>query len=71
MTGVQTCALPICFPVTILVANYEDGDIVEEYLNAEDTDDVLTEVGGSDYIYEQIGEIIDDEVRRVRNKVAS
>ena len=54
----------------VFVSNYEEGDIVEEYLNEEDTDDVLTEVGGSDYIYEQIGEIIDDEVRRVRNKQA-
>ena len=54
----------------VFVSNYEEGDIVEEYLNDEDTDDVLTEVGGSDYIYEQIGEIIDDEVRRVRNKQA-
>ena len=37
-------------------------------LNAEDTDDVLTELGGCDYIYEQVFEIIDDEVKRVRNK---
>jgi hypothetical protein len=41
---------------------------VETYLDDEDTDDVLTEVGGCDYIYEQIGEVIDDEIRRVRNK---
>lgn len=33
-----------------------------------DTDDVLTELGGCDYIYEQVFEIIDDEVKRVRNK---
>ena len=25
MTGVQTCALPICFPVTILVVFYDEG----------------------------------------------
>jgi hypothetical protein len=27
------------------------------------TDDVLADVGGSDYIYEQIGEVIDDAIR--------
>ena len=54
----------------VFVSNYEEGDIVEEYLNEEDTDDVLTELGGCDYIYEQVFEVIDDEVRRVRNKQA-
>ncbi len=48
----------------------EDLD-TQEHLNADDTDDVLTEVGGCDYIYEQVFEIIDDEVRRVCNKVTS
>jgi hypothetical protein len=41
------------------------------HLNAEDTDDVLLELGGCDYIYEQVFEIIEDEVKRVRNKVAA
>ena len=41
---------------------------VETYLDDEDTGDVLKEVGDSDYIYEQIGEIIDDEISRIRNK---
>jgi hypothetical protein len=41
------------------------------HLNAEDTDDVLLELGGCDYIYEQVFEIIEDEVKRVRNKVTS
>ncbi len=27
------------------------------------TEDVLADVGGSDYIYEQIGEVIDDSIR--------
>ena len=27
------------------------------------TEDVLCDVGGSDYIYEQIGEVIDDSIR--------
>ena len=65
------CAAFVFTKNDVFVVNYEDGDLVEEYLNAENTDDVLTEVGGCDYIYEQIGEVIDDEVRRVRNKVAS
>jgi hypothetical protein len=50
----------------------DDGTNLEEievYLNAEDTDEVLLELGGCDYIYEQVCEIIDDEVKRVRNKV--
>lgn len=43
----------------------------QEHLNVEDTDEVLLELGGCDYIYEQVFEIIEDEVRRVRNKVAA
>ena len=42
---------------------------VETYLNDEDTEEVLNEVGSNDFIYEQIGEFIDDEVRRIRNRV--
>lgn len=43
----------------------------EHHLNDDDTDEVLEDVGGCEYIYQQIGEIIDDEVRRIRirNKV--
>jgi hypothetical protein len=48
----------------------EDLD-TQEHLNVDDTDDVLIELGGCDYIYEQVFEIIDDEIRRVRNKVSS
>jgi hypothetical protein len=44
----------------------EDLD-TQERLNDEDTDDVLTELGGCDYIYEQVFEVIEDEVRRIRN----
>jgi hypothetical protein len=47
----------------------EDLD-TQEHLNVDDTDEVLLELGGCDYIYEQVGEIIDDEVRRIRNKQA-
>lgn len=49
----------------------EDGfpDLNEEkFLNDADTDEVLLEVGGCDYIYEQVNEIIEDEVLRVRKK---
>ena len=59
------------------VIYYTDGDDgfpdlnEEKFLNDEDTDDVLIELGGCDYIYEQVNEIIEDEVKRVRNKVAS
>jgi len=41
------------------------------HLNSDDTDDVLLELGSCDYIYEQVFEIIDDEIRRVRNKVSA
>jgi len=41
------------------------------HLNGDDTDEVLLELGSCDYIYEQVFEIIDDEVRRIRNKVSS
>jgi hypothetical protein len=41
------------------------------HLNDDDTDEVLLELGSCDYMYQQVFEIIDDEVRRVRNKVSS
>ena len=40
------------------------------HLNDDDTCDVLNELGSCDYMYEQVFGIIDDEVRRVRNKQA-
>ena len=40
----------------------------EEYLPDEDACEVLYEVGNTDYIYEQIGEIIDDEIARLKLK---
>ena len=39
----------------------------EQYLPMDDTEKVLNEIGSSDYIYEQVNEIIDDVVRRIRN----
>ena len=41
------------------------------HLNDDDTDEVLLELGSCDYMYEQVFEIIDDEVRRIRNKVSA
>ena len=35
----------------------------EDYFPMSFTESVLTMVGGSDYIYEQIGELIDDSIR--------
>jgi len=58
----------------IYYADGEDGfpDLNEEkFLNDDDSDEVLVELGGCDYIYEQVNEIIEDEVHRVRNKVAT
>ncbi len=49
----------------------DDGDYIldeEKQLNESDTDDVLLAVGGCDWIYEQVNDIIDQEVRSVRNK---
>ena len=35
----------------------------EDYFSSLFTQDVLADVGGSSYIYEQIGEMIDDSIR--------
>ena len=54
------------------VMYYEDGDDgfpdfnVEKFLSDEYTDDVLLNLGECDYIYEQVNEIIEDEVNRIR-----
>lgn len=44
-----------------------DEDYEENYLPHEQAEQVLSSVGDCDYIYEQIGEIIDDEVKRITN----
>ena len=62
------CAAFVFTKEDVFVSNYEGGDIVEEYLNDDDTDEVLVEVGECDYIYEQVCEIIDDEVARLKIK---
>lgn len=38
----------------------------EKFLSDEYTDDVLLNLGECDYIYEQVNEIIEDEVNRIR-----
>jgi hypothetical protein len=45
-----------------------DENCDEQYLPDEDACEVLYEVGNTDYIYEQIGEIIDDEIARLKLK---
>jgi len=40
-------------------------------LNADDTDEVLVDVGGCDWIYEQILEVIEDSVKSQVRKSAS
>ena len=47
---------------------FDDIQDDEIYLSLDDTNQVLEEVGNTDYIYQQISELIDDEVGRVRNK---
>ena len=45
------------------VFEYNGEDNQEQYFPTLFTQDVLADVGGSDYIYEQIGEVIDDAIR--------
>jgi len=44
------------------VFEYNGEDNQEQYFPTLFTQDVLADVGGSDYIYEQIGEVIDDAI---------
>ena len=45
------------------VFEYNGEDNQEQYFPTLFTQDVLADVGGCDYIYEQIGEVIDDSIR--------
>ena len=45
--------------------NYDE----EKFLNNNDTDNVLMNVGDCDYIYEQVNEMIADTIRDIRRKV--
>ena len=50
---------------------YEPSDMnlnEEHYLNQDDTDEVLYQVGNTDYIYETINEVIQEEVNRIINR---
>ena len=44
------------------VFEYNEETNQEDYFPTLFTQDVLADVGGSDYIYEQIGEVIDDAI---------
>ena len=50
---------------------FEDVSNNELYLSQDDSDQVLFEVGNTDDIYTQIGELIDDEVGRIQNQVTT
>ena len=45
------------------VFEYNEETNQEDYFSSLFTQDVLADVGGSDYIYEQICEVIDDSIR--------
>ena len=45
------------------VFEYNEDVYQEEYFSSLFTQDVLADVGGSDYIYEQVSEMIDDAIR--------
>ena len=45
------------------VFEYNEETGQEDYFPMSFTESVLSMVGGSDYIYEQIGELIDDSIR--------
>jgi len=45
------------------VFEYDVDDNQDKYFHTLFTQDVLADVGGSSYIYEQVGEMIDDAIR--------
>ena len=45
------------------VFEYNEEDNQDQYFPTLFTQDVLADVGGSSYIYEQVGEMIDDYIR--------
>jgi len=45
------------------VFEYNEEDNQDQYFPTLFTQDVLADVGGCDYIYEQVGEVIDDAIR--------
>jgi hypothetical protein len=61
-----TCASFIYTKQDVFYFNDVEND--EVYLPVDDANQVLNEVGDTDYIYQQIGELIDDEVSRIRRQ---
>ena len=59
------CAAFVFTQNDVFEYNEEIGDSVEEVIHfSEDfTQDVLADVGGCDYIYEQIGDVLEDSIR--------
>ena len=56
-------------PADVFYYEPSDMDMNEEHhLNQDDTDEVLCNVGNTDYIYETINEVIQDEVNRIVNR---
>ena len=45
------------------IFEFNEGTNEEDYFPTLFTQDVLADVGGSSYIYEQVGEMIDDAIR--------
>lgn len=66
-----TCAAFVFTKNDVFYYQMDDDGInlkeVETHLNDDDTDKVLNLVGSTDWIYEQIGEIIDDEICRLKH----
>lgn len=63
-------------PVAAFIITKEDViELDENYdpiqLSEEIADIVLNEVGENDWIYEQIGECIDDEIREVKKRIVT
>ena len=46
------------------VFEYNEETNQDDYFSSLFTQDVLADVGGSSYIYEEVGEMIDDSIRR-------
>lgn len=62
-------------PVAAFIFTQEDVFEVDEetldqhHLSLEDAEQVLDEIEGFDYIYEQVFECINDEIRRLKQRV--
>ena len=61
-----TCVSFIYTKEDIYQEDWETGE--EVIISDDDKNQVLEEVGNTDYIYQQISELIDDETRQIRNK---